>query len=83
MWRHRILDPLAQEEEGKSKIAGESSDKTLPRLAIAYGILRRLGFQHAASIQCLQSVQNLDLDEALDWVGTIFRFSLMRVLTSC
>lgn len=83
LWRRRILDLLAQEEEEKSKILSESRDKTLPRLASTYGILRRLGFQHAASIQCLQSVQNLDLDEALDWVCTMFRFSLVRVLTSC
>lgn len=74
MWRRRVLDLVAQEEEEKLKLLSESSNKVLPRLAIVYGVLRRLGFQHVASIQCLQSVQNLDLDTALDWVCIMFPF---------
>ena len=72
MWRRRVLDLVAQEEEEKLKLLSEPSNKVLPRLAIIYGILRRLGFQHVDSIQCLQSVQNLDLDAALDWVCLMF-----------
>jgi ATP-dependent RNA helicase DHX29 len=83
LWRRRVLDLLAQEEEGKLQLSSESSNKVLPRLAIVYGILRRLGFQQAASIQCLQSVQHLDVDKALDWVCTVSLFALVRVLRSC
>ena len=78
MWRRRVLDLVAQEEEEKLKLLSEPSNKVLPRLAIIYGILRRLGFQHVASIQCLQSVQNLDLDAALDWVCIRFILSGTR-----
>jgi ATP-dependent RNA helicase DHX29 len=82
LWRRRALDLVAQEEEENLKLLSESSNKILPRLAIIYGILRRLGFQHVDSIQCLQSVQILDLDTALDWVCTMSLFPLVRVLTS-
>lgn len=49
----------------------ESDDKLLARVASIYLILRRLGFTNDQVEACLRSVPNLELDDALDWVGRV------------
>ena len=38
------------------------------RLAVTYGVLRRLGFSEERVEECLRSINGVDLDEAFDWV---------------
>ena len=39
------------------------------RLAVTYGILRRLGFSEERVEECLRAIPGVDLDEAYEWVG--------------
>ena len=50
-----------------------AEDKALPRLAITYGVLRRLGFPEDTVEQCLRSIDGVELEEAIDWVCTKLR----------
>ncbi|EMD41750.1 hypothetical protein CERSUDRAFT_110326 [Gelatoporia subvermispora B] len=59
------LDTENQEEARNLDIP---EDKVLPRLAITYGVLRRLGFPAETVEQCLKSIKGVDLDEAVDWL---------------
>ncbi|KAI0639258.1 P-loop containing nucleoside triphosphate hydrolase protein [Trametes polyzona] len=65
----RILD-LALEYEGVEslKSVDEPEDKALVRLAITYGVLRRLGFSDARVDQCLRAIPGVDLEEAVEWL---------------
>ena len=47
----------------------ESEEKAIGRLAITYGVLRRLGFDEALVENCLRSVSGVELEEALQWVS--------------
>ena len=46
-----------------------SEEKALTRLAVTYGILRRLGFSEERVEQCIRAIPGVDLDEAYEWVG--------------
>ena len=48
----------------------EPEDKIIPRLAITYGVLRRLGFSEDTVGECLRSIHGVDLDQAVEWVST-------------
>jgi ATP-dependent RNA helicase DHX29 len=50
-------------------VDGPSEEKALTRLAVTYGILRRLGFSEDRVEQCLRAIPGVDLDEAYEWVG--------------
>ncbi|KAI0361784.1 P-loop containing nucleoside triphosphate hydrolase protein [Trametes cingulata] len=65
----RILE-LALEQEGSesSKSVDEPEDKALVRLAITYGVLRRLGFSESRVEECLRAIPGVDLDEAVEWL---------------
>jgi ATP-dependent RNA helicase DHX29 len=58
----------------------EVEEKAIARLGITYGILRRLCFTEERVDECLRSIGGIDLDEALDWVGS-FVLMLSRLLT--
>lgn len=40
----------------------------MPRLGIIYGVLRKLGFDEERVLQCLTTVDVLDIDPAYEWV---------------
>ncbi|KAI0335964.1 P-loop containing nucleoside triphosphate hydrolase protein [Cubamyces sp. BRFM 1775] len=65
----RILE-LAMEFESteSSKSIDEPEEKALVRLAITYGVLRRLGFTESRVEECLKSIPGVDLDEAVEWL---------------
>ncbi|KAI8995492.1 P-loop containing nucleoside triphosphate hydrolase protein [Trametes punicea] len=65
----RILD-LALEYEGSESVKSvdEPEDKALVRLAITYGVLRRLGFSEGRVEECLRAIPGVDLDEAVEWL---------------
>ncbi|KAF6766323.1 pre-mRNA-splicing factor ATP-dependent RNA helicase prp22 [Ephemerocybe angulata] len=46
-----------------------SEERVLTRLAITYGILRRLGFSEARVEECLQAIPGVELDEAYEWLA--------------
>jgi ATP-dependent RNA helicase DHX29 len=46
-----------------------TKEKAGARLAVTYGILRRLGFSEDWVEQCLRTMSGIELDEALDWVS--------------
>lgn len=46
-----------------------TKEKAVSRLAVTYGILRRLGFSEDWVEQCLRAISGVELDEALDWVS--------------
>ncbi|KAK2461815.1 hypothetical protein APHAL10511_006278 [Amanita phalloides] len=60
---------LAQETlfEGKTPLE-EPEDKAIGKLAITYGVLRRLGFSEARVDECLKSINGIDLEDAYDWL---------------
>ncbi|KAI0778038.1 P-loop containing nucleoside triphosphate hydrolase protein [Trametes elegans] len=65
----RILDlALEYESSESSKSIDEPEDKALVRLAITFGVLRRLGFNHARVEECLRAIPGVDLDEAVEWL---------------
>jgi ATP-dependent RNA helicase DHX29 len=46
----------------------QTEEKAATRLAITYGVLRRLGFTEDWVEQCLRAIHGVELDEALEWV---------------
>lgn len=54
-----------------SKSIDEPEEKLIVRLAITYGVLRRLGLTEARVEECLRSIRGVDLDEAFDWVSLL------------
>ena len=69
-----------------SKSIDEPEEKLIVRLAITYGVLRRLGLTEARVEECLRSIRGVDLDEAFDWVSFLpqdtSRHVLMRSVAS-
>ena len=53
-----------------SKSVDEPEDKAIVRLAITYGVLRRLGFSAGRVEECLKVINGVDMDEAFEWVRT-------------
>ena len=51
------------------KSLDESEDKSIARLAVTYGVLRRLGFLENRVMECLYAIHGVELDEAYDWVS--------------
>lgn len=51
-----------------SKSIDEPEEKAVVRLAITYGVLRRLGFSEARVEECLRTISGVDMDEAFRWV---------------
>ncbi len=47
----------------------EPEDKVLGKLAVTYGVLRRLGFSEARVEECLKSINGVSLEDAYDWVS--------------
>lgn len=45
-----------------------SEEKAVIRLAITYGVLRRLGFSESKVEECLRAIRGIDLEEAYGWV---------------
>jgi ATP-dependent RNA helicase DHX29 len=62
-----------------SEIMDESQEKLMPRIAITYGVLRRLGFSEDIVQECLNSIMGIELGEALDWVGS-YMLSICSVI---
>ncbi|KAJ4483983.1 P-loop containing nucleoside triphosphate hydrolase protein [Lentinula lateritia] len=65
----RVLDfaKELQVNEGK-KTLEESEEKAVTKLAITYGVLRRLGFTEERVTECLTDINGVDLEEAYDWL---------------
>ncbi|TCD67025.1 hypothetical protein EIP91_000645 [Steccherinum ochraceum] len=61
---------LVTETEPESALhtLDESETKALPKLAITYGVLRRLGFSDEDVHRCLESIPGVDLDDAIEWL---------------
>jgi ATP-dependent RNA helicase DHX29 len=53
---------------GERKLLEEPEEKTVARLGITYGVLRRLGFSQHRVDECLRAIQGVDLEEAYEWV---------------
>lgn len=47
----------------------DTEEKAVTRLALTYGVLRRLGFSEDRVMDCLAAISGYDLDEAYDWVS--------------
>ena len=58
-----------------TKAIDEPEDKAIVRLAITYGVLRRLGFSEARVEECLRAISGVDMDEAFEWVCQHTAFS--------
>lgn len=59
-----------------------TKEKAGARLAVTFGILRRLGFSEDWVDQCLRTMSGIELDEALDWVSPTAT-ALCVVLLTC
>ncbi|KAH9486800.1 putative helicase C15C4.05 [Psilocybe cubensis] len=67
--RDKLLDiSLNSEISEGQKTVEDSEEKTLSRLSISYGVLRRLGFTEERVDECLRSISGVELDEAFDWL---------------
>ncbi|KAJ3517374.1 hypothetical protein NLJ89_g555 [Agrocybe chaxingu] len=67
--RDRILILALDSPETRRKLLDDmEEEKALPRLAISYGVLRRLGFTEENVEQCLRSVDGVDLENFFDWL---------------
>jgi ATP-dependent RNA helicase DHX29 len=47
----------------------DNEEKSLSKLGVTYGVLRRLGFSEDRVEECLYSITGVDLDEAYEWVS--------------
>ncbi|KAG1755151.1 P-loop containing nucleoside triphosphate hydrolase protein [Suillus paluster] len=63
----RILKLNSESPECERKLLEEAEEKTVTRLGITYGILRRLGFSQDRVDECLRAIQGVDLEEAYEW----------------
>ncbi|KAE9410967.1 hypothetical protein BT96DRAFT_244345 [Gymnopus androsaceus JB14] len=65
----RILDLAKdfQTNEGK-KTLDETEEKAVTKLAITYGVLRRLGFTEERVEECLVAINGVELEEAYEWL---------------
>jgi len=59
----------------------ETEEKALAKLAITYGILRRLGFTEERVEECLRGMKGIELDDGLDWVSLACVRSHYKVTT--
>jgi len=57
--------------QGQKTLDDLSEEKIVTRLAITYGILRRLGFSEERVQECLNTIPGVELDEAYEWVSQI------------
>ncbi|TBU35097.1 P-loop containing nucleoside triphosphate hydrolase protein [Dichomitus squalens] len=65
----RILDlALEYENTEASRSIDEPEEKVIVRLAITYGVLRRLGFSDTRVEECLRAIGGVDIDEAFEWL---------------
>ncbi|KAF9068099.1 P-loop containing nucleoside triphosphate hydrolase protein [Rhodocollybia butyracea] len=67
----RILDLAkdSQVNEGK-KTLDDTEEKAVTKLAITYGVLRRLGFTEERVEECLAAINGVELEEAYEWLYT-------------
>jgi ATP-dependent RNA helicase DHX29 len=65
----QVLELALELEIPAKKGLDEPEDKVIGRLAITYGVLRRLGFSEDRVQECLRTINGIELDEAYDWVN--------------
>ncbi|KAL4071050.1 P-loop containing nucleoside triphosphate hydrolase protein [Scleroderma citrinum] len=66
-----LILQLHLEEEAQEVTNGyldEPTETAVTRLAVTYGVLRRLGFAEDKVEQCLRAIQGIGLDEAYEWL---------------
>ncbi|CCM00897.1 uncharacterized protein FIBRA_02943 [Fibroporia radiculosa] len=65
------------ERQGAGKhLIDEPEEKVLLRLAITYGVLRRLGYSEGRVEECLSAIDGVDLDDAYDWACILYSLQL-------
>ncbi|KAF9270347.1 P-loop containing nucleoside triphosphate hydrolase protein [Marasmius fiardii PR-910] len=64
----RILDLSVEQDHVEKKSLDGPEDKVIPRLAITYGVLRRLGFSDEKVEECLKEINGVELEEAYIWL---------------
>ncbi|KAF8844041.1 P-loop containing nucleoside triphosphate hydrolase protein [Paxillus ammoniavirescens] len=65
----QVLQLQLQEETSEvQRYIDQTEEKAATRLAITYGVLRRLGFTEDWVEQCLRAIHGVELDEALEWL---------------
>ncbi|TFK30567.1 pre-mRNA-splicing factor ATP-dependent RNA helicase prp22 [Coprinopsis marcescibilis] len=52
-----------------SKPLDEAEEKITTRLALTYGVLRRLGFSEDTVEACLKAIPSVDIDDAYEWLA--------------
>lgn len=57
-----------------------TEDKSLQRLGITYGVLRRIGFSVSRVDECLNEINGVGIEEALDWVSMAILTSFNKVI---
>lgn len=57
---------------GKKTTLDETEEKAVVKLAITYGVLRRLGFTEERVVECLVAINGVELEEAYEWVWVFF-----------
>ncbi|KAJ3558034.1 hypothetical protein NM688_g1149 [Phlebia brevispora] len=68
----QILDLVRDMQATEDRdIIEEPEEKAITRLAITYGVLRRLGFSENTAEECLRSINGIGLEEAYQWVSTL------------
>lgn len=76
----QILSLILEEEylqsENPDRGLNEPEDKALQKLAITYGVLRRLGFSEDRALECLRQIRGVELDEATEWVCRLYTYGL-------
>lgn len=54
-----------------NKSIDEAEEKVINKMAITYGVLRRLGFSESRVEECLRSISGIDLEDAYEWVRSV------------
>ncbi|KAJ8084151.1 hypothetical protein PM082_002918 [Marasmius tenuissimus] len=64
----RILELHSEFDNAEPKQLDEPEDKAVARLAITYGVLRRLGFTEERVEECLKAIDGVELEDAYNWL---------------
>ncbi|KIJ68314.1 hypothetical protein HYDPIDRAFT_24607 [Hydnomerulius pinastri MD-312] len=65
----QVLQLQLQEEDVEARrYIDQTEEKAATRLAVTYGVLRRLGFTEDWVERCLRAIRGVELDEAYEWL---------------
>lgn len=80
MFRYFLVWDSSHNLSAEKKSIDEAEEKVIAKMAITFGVLRRLGFSESRVEECLRSIGGIDLEEAYEWVRIILSSQMSRLI---